>query len=172
MKDIFTTLERKRKRVPGTMLHALRESVELPKGVLIDSALVEGRPQGNYRKADGRKLPRLEEAAFPTHYHFDSAPHRNIRLVDVARALDTETRKARPNPDALARLVDRVVSGLSHTVIAIQGRPEGNRIIGMLNRAFNRILERMPQNERVSRVVRDNRWIIAEGMDGAHELRD
>ena len=152
MKDIFTTLERKRKRVPGTMLHALRESVELPKGVLIDSA--------------------LEEAAFPTHYHFDSAPHRNIRLVDVARALDTETRKARPNPDALARLVDRVVSGLSHTVIAIQGRPEGNRIIGMLNRAFNRILERMPQNERVSRVVRDNRWIIAEGMDGAHELRD
>ena len=231
MRDIFTTLERKKKRVPRNLLMALSESVQTPKGVLVEWRIP------NYRKAQGRKLPIagaeivmrcrtcswwdddpwppdktmcekwvkeidpnyicddysppsryakldpgwlgefIHEDVFSKHYHFDSAPHTNIRMVDVARALDNESRKANPSPEALSRLVDRVITSLSHTVIAIQGRPEGARILGMLHRAFNRILERLPMFESslrqsLQQKVRDNRWIIAEGLDGTHELRD
>jgi len=148
MRDIFTTLERKKKRVPRKLLMALAESAEPPKGVLVEEDLIK------------------------RHYHFDGVPHKNIRMVDVARALDNESRKANPNPSRLAKLVDRVVSGLSHTVIAIQGRPEGSRILGLINRAFNRILERLPTYNESAKKIRDNRWIICEGLDGKHEARN
>ena len=87
----------------------------------------------------------VEQAFVKKHTHFDSVPYSNIRIVDVARILDGETSKPKLNPSVVSKLIDRVLAGLSHTIIALQGRPEGTRVIGLLARSFNRILERTPE---------------------------
>jgi len=97
----------------------------------------------------------VEQTVLKTHTHFDSVPYANIRMVDVARILDGETSKEKINTSLLAKLVDRVLTGLEHTIISIQGRPEGTRVIGLLHRSFSRILNKLPefQNESIEEAV-------------------
>jgi len=83
--------------------------------------------------------------AIKNHTHFDTAPFSNLKLFDVARVLDMETSRPSMNPSIIAKLVDRILAGVGHSIIAMQGRPEGTRLIGILNRSFNRLLEKMPE---------------------------
>jgi hypothetical protein len=87
----------------------------------------------------------VERNAIKNHTHFDTAPYSNMKLLDVARVLDMETARPRINPSIIAKLVDRILAGVGHTIIAMQGRPEGTRLVGILNRSFNRILDQMPE---------------------------
>jgi hypothetical protein len=87
----------------------------------------------------------VEQSVIPMHTHFDSTPFANLSLLDVARILDIETGKATLNPDTLAKLIERVLAGLGHSLIAMQGRPTGTRLIKLLNRGFGRLLARLPE---------------------------
>ena len=87
----------------------------------------------------------VEQGFIKHHLHFDSVPYANMRMVDVARILDTESSRPTINPSVVAKLLDRVITSLEHTVVAIQGRPEGTRVIGILHRAINRILAKIPE---------------------------
>lgn len=91
------------------------------------------------------KATLVEQSFIKQHMHFDSAPYSNIRMVDVARVLDTETARTRLNPSVIAKLLDRVMTGLEHTIIALQGRPEGTRVVGLLHRSINRLLAKIPE---------------------------
>lgn len=100
----------------------------------------------------------IEQSASPlsTHTHFDSVPFANLSLVDVARILDIESAKRQLNPDTLAKLIERVLGGLSHALIAMQGRPAGTRLVRLLNRGFGRLLRRLPE---FGGVVETNRYL-------------
>jgi hypothetical protein len=87
----------------------------------------------------------VEQAILPVHTHFDSVPFANNSLVDVARILDIETAKAKPNRNTLAKLMGRVLGGLGHALIAMEGRPAGTRLVKLLNRSFARVLARLPE---------------------------
>lgn len=96
----------------------------------------------------------VEQGPIKQHYHFDSVPYSNMRMVDVARVLDVETARPRLNQSVVNKLINRVLTGLEHTILALQGRPEGMRVIGLLHRSFNRIIERIPEltNESVGKM--------------------
>ena len=87
----------------------------------------------------------VEASPIKVHSQFDSVPYANIRMVDVARILDIESSRDPLNRDMVAKLIDRVLTGLEFSLLAFQGRPEGMRIIGLLHRGFNRILSRLPE---------------------------
>lgn len=85
------------------------------------------------------------ESPIKVHKHFDSTPYANMRMVDVARVLDGETGKTTLNKVVVAKLLDRILTGLAHTILAMQGRAESSRIIGLLTRSMNRLLDRIPE---------------------------
>ena len=87
----------------------------------------------------------VEEATIRSHKHFDSVPYANMRLVDVARILDSETAKSTINGPVIAKLLDRLMTALTHTLLAMEGRPESNRLSGLINRGLNRLLSRIPE---------------------------
>ena len=92
-----------------------------PTGALVEASFIKLRPQ------------------------FDSVPFANLSLVDVARILDVEMAKKTLNVDTVSKLIDRVLSGLSHTLIATSGRPQGTRLALLLQRGFNRLLSRISE---------------------------
>jgi hypothetical protein len=87
------------------------------------------------------------------HLHFDAVPYANIKMVDVARVLDMETSRPTLNMSVITKLLDRVLTGLEHTIIALQGRPEGTRVVGLLHRSFNRVLDRLSADVDESRLT-------------------
>lgn len=86
-----------------------------------------------------------QTSLIPLHTQFDATPFANLSLVDVARILDIESGKRVLNRDLVPKLIERVLAGLGHALIAMQGRPAGTRLVKLLNRGFGRLLSRLPE---------------------------
>lgn len=87
----------------------------------------------------------VEAGVIQVRSQFDATPFANLSLMDVARILDTETAKTTLDVDTVGKLIDRVISGLQHTLVATSGRPQGMRLAKLLARGLNRLLTRMPE---------------------------
>jgi len=87
----------------------------------------------------------IEQAVISHHLHFDSVPYANMRIVDVARILDGETARPTLNGAVIAKLLDRLMTALTHTLLSMEGRPESTRLAKLINRGMNRLLSRIPE---------------------------
>ncbi len=116
----------------------------------------------------------VEDSLIKVHKHFDSAPYANMRMVDVARVLDGETGRPTLNKIVVAKLLDRILTGLAHTILAMQGRAESSRIIGLLTRSMNRLLDRIPELNEAVLTPMDGvcRLLEEQGVLSSHERQD
>lgn len=103
----------------------------------------------------------VEQATIQHHLHFDSVPYANMRLIDVARILDGETARATLNGSVLAKLLDRLMTALTHTLLAMEGRPESTRLSKLINRGLNRLLSRIPE---ITQGVHESAFVCAHSL--------
>lgn len=104
----------------------------------------------------------LVEQGLHTYSQFDSAPYANLGMLDVARILDIETSRRHLNIALVMKLIDRVLAGLGHTLVAMQGRQSGARLARLLNRGFMRIIDRMAEfDPHVNERLRDAHTVIS-----------
>ena len=80
---------------------------------------------------------------------FDATALSNMKLVDVARALDTATAKADPNADLIRQLLTRILASVGSSALGVLGRPEQTRLIRHLNRSLDRIVDKLNLDEAV-----------------------
>lgn len=81
----------------------------------------------------------MSEAVGTAHRTFDSVPYAAMDLRDVARLLVIAAR--RRDRDALLPLLDRVLSTLEHTLVAVEGRPRSVQVSSMLRSAFSVLVD-------------------------------
>ena len=80
---------------------------------------------------------------------FDATALSNMRLVDVARALDTATARTNPNPELVRQLLSRVLAAVASSALGVLGRPEQIRLVRHLNRSLDRIVDKLELREAV-----------------------
>lgn len=92
---------------------------------------------------------------------FDATALSNMKLVDVARALDSATSKKTVNRDLVRQLLSRILAGVSTAALGVMGRPEQLRLIRHLNRGLDRIISRMNLDESL---LREGYYSEAKGL--------
>lgn len=71
---------------------------------------------------------------------FDTTALSNMRLIDVARALDSATAKSSPDQAVVRQLLTRILAAVSVSALGVLGRSEQTRLIRHLNRSLDRIV--------------------------------
>ena len=81
---------------------------------------------------------------------FDATALSTMKLVDVARALDSATFRPNMNPTAVRQLLTRIMAATTTSALGVLGRPEQLRLVRHLNRSLDRIVDRLNLGESLS----------------------
>ena len=104
---------------------------------------VPGFAPADFRQRAGMDESLTENVA-PT---WDVIPYSSMRIQDVARLFDGATRASKINPQAIAKLIGRLIGTLEFSVMAAVGRPEADRMSKLIRGGLQRLSQKVTLKE-------------------------